>query len=178
VPDLQAAGLDVTLVELTHDIGVPVFRAILSDSSFPGHEGRRLNFDGLGCDLDPGHALLRAVCEAVQSHAAVLVGARDEFEGGIREPLSTTRFIDWLVAPSAVQPFAAGVPDGLPDDLVDRLLIVLDRLRAARFTQCVAVDLTRPQIGVPVVRVLLPGAAGPPGDTARRPPLRLLRELV
>ncbi len=176
VADLRAAELDVTLVELTHDIGVPVFRASLSDSSFPAHEGHALSFDGLGCDLDPGHALRRAVCEAVQSHTAVLLGARDEFEGGVRDPVSASRFVDWLVAPSTVERFARGDP--VPGDLLERLRIVLERLRTAGFAHCVAVDLTAPEIGVPVVRVLLPGAAGPPGDTARRPPLRLLRELV
>lgn len=173
---VRAAGLDVTLVELTHDIGVPVFRATLSDSGFPGSEGRTVSFDGLGCDLDPVHALVRAISEAVQSHTAVLVGARDDFEGGTRDRISASRFIDWLVAPSAVEPFVARA--AVPGDLLDRLRVVLGGLRAAGFAHCVAVELTRPDLGVPVVRVLLPGAAGPPGDTARRPPLRLLRELV
>ena len=51
-------------------------------------------------------------------------------------------------------------------------------LRSAGFRHCVCVELTRPDLGVPVVRVLVPGAAGPYGHTTRRPPLRLLRHLL
>jgi ribosomal protein S12 methylthiotransferase accessory factor len=131
-------------------------------------------FEGLGCDLDPERALMRALTEAVQSHTAVLVGARDAFEGEPR-PISSARFIERLLAPTELEAFDPG--PGIPDDLGELLLIALDRLRAAGFEHCVVVDLTRPDLNVPVVRVLVPGAAGPWGETTRRPPLRLLRRL-
>jgi ribosomal protein S12 methylthiotransferase accessory factor len=35
---------------------------------------------------------------------------------------------------------------------------MLDGLRKAGFTQVVAVDLTRPEVGIPVVRVIVPRA--------------------
>jgi ribosomal protein S12 methylthiotransferase accessory factor len=175
VQRLRSAGLEVTLVELTHDIGVPVFRAVLTDPSFPGREGQAARFEGLGCDLDAERALIAAVSEAAQSHTAVLVGARDFFEGQA-PPASRSRFIEWLLAPTEVQPFKPS--EGLPDGLADLLGIVVGQLRAAGFLHCVVVELTRPDLDVPVVRVLLPGAAGPWGETTRRPPERLLRRLL
>jgi ribosomal protein S12 methylthiotransferase accessory factor len=38
---------------------------------------------------------------------------------------------------------------------------MLDRLRAVGIGQVIAVDLTRPEFGVPVVRVVIPGLEGP-----------------
>ena len=37
---------------------------------------------------------------------------------------------------------------------------MLDRLRAAGIGRVIAVDLTRPEIGIPVVRVVIPGLEG------------------
>ena len=173
---LQACGIAVTLEDLTHDVEVPVFRAFLSDSAFPGREGQAIGFEGFGCDLDPAHALQRAVCEAVQSHTAVLLGARESFEGGETLVPSAARLFEWLLAASDRVQFAAG--DAAPDDLEARLEIVLQRLRSAGFAHCACVELTRPDLGVPVVRILIPGAAGLYGHTSRRPPPRLLRHLV
>lgn len=174
VDQLRDAGLRLTVYELTHDVHVPVFRVILTDLSFPGREGTATLFEGFGCDLDAEHALNRALFEAAQSHTAVLVGARDAFEGEPR-PVSSGRLLEWLLMGSVVQPFEPRC--GLPDDLGGRLAIVLDRLTAAGFRHCVAVDLTRPALGVPVVRVLLAGASAPVGSSTRRPSLRLLRGL-
>jgi ribosomal protein S12 methylthiotransferase accessory factor YcaO len=106
----------------------------------------------------------------------VLLGARDTFEGG----------------PAAVQPGAEGLVRRLlareeriefpprpapPADLVARLRIVLGRLAAAGIARCVAVELTRVDLGIPVVRVLAPGLAGPWGESSRRPGRRLLELL-
>jgi ribosomal protein S12 methylthiotransferase accessory factor len=173
---LHTCGIAVTLEDLTHDVGLPVFRASLSDRSFPGREGQAVDFEGFGCDLDPAQALQRAVCEAVQSHTAVLLGARESFEGGHAPAPSSARLFEWLLAPSARVGFEAGEP--VPSDLEVRFQIVLQRLRAAGFSRCVAVNLTRADLGVPVVRILVPGAAGPYGHSARRPSARLLRHLV
>ena len=174
IAQLQDAGLRVTVQELTHDVDVPVFRAVLTDRSFPGREGQAVRFEGLGCDLDPERALIRALSEAGQSHTAVLVGARDAFEGN-REEMSTARFLERLLTRTVVEPFAGRARP--PDDLTERLRIVLERLAKAGFRHCVMVELTRADLQVPVVRVLVPGAAGPVGETTRRPSLRLLRGL-
>jgi ribosomal protein S12 methylthiotransferase accessory factor len=88
-------------------------------------------------------------------------------------PLSPARFLAALTTPSCRIAFAPTEP---PADLQARLALVLERLHAAGLGRCIAVDLTRADLGIPVVRVLVPGACGP--NPARRPPLRLLRHLV
>lgn len=176
---LRAAGLTTTIRDLSHDVGVPVYRATVSDRAFPGSEGRAERFTGLGCDLDAAHAVFRAVSEAVQSHTAMVLGARDTFErdGGFGG-LDARGLVSRLTARSSVHPFAPTPAGELSDDLYDRLLVLLERLAAVGLRSCVVVDLARPDVAIPVVRVLVPGAAAPFAKTSKRPSLRLLRSLI
>ena len=45
-------------------------------------------------------------------------------------------------------------------DLNTEVEWIVDRLRAGGIRQAVAIDLTRPEFGVPVVRVVIPGPEG------------------
>lgn len=175
---LRCAGLEVTIQDLRHDLDLPVFRVVLSDPDFPGCEGAVTLFQGFGCDLDAGHALTRAIGEAAQAHTAMLVGARETFEGDAEPPTSLGRLFQRLGGRSSVVSFSPTPAGEVPRDLAGRLEIVLARLRAAGLGRCVVVDLTRPELGVPVVRVIVPGAAAPFGESARRPAVRLLRVLA
>jgi ribosomal protein S12 methylthiotransferase accessory factor len=179
VRGLAAREISVEIRDISHDVGVPVFYSTIRDRSFPGNEGRTVSFGGLGADIDASEALLRSIYEAVQSHTALIVGARDSFEqhrGGPR--LSVARLIERLLSPSSTSPFAYGGFDTRPDDARGRLELLLERLRSAGLHRCVAVDLTSARLRVPVVRVLVPGTAAPYGESTRRPPRRLLRALV
>lgn len=175
---LERAGVSLRVRELTHDLGVPVFGATLEDRGFPGCEGASTTFSGFGADLDAELALIRAVAEAVQAHTAVLVGARESFEDGSLAAGSTSNLVAWLAAGADTHPFVPTPAGEVPGDLGMRLELVLERLWGVGLRRCLAIELTRPDLGIPVFRVLVPGAAGPYGETARRPPLRLLRALV
>jgi YcaO-like protein with predicted kinase domain len=175
---LRDRGLRAVIQDLSHELRVPVFRVTLYESSFPGREGRTTTFEGIGADLDPAWALSRAICEAVQSHTVMVVGARDTVEDGARHMrYDKGSFLRRLGTPTTSRPFPAESAE-LPDDLGARLRILLERVAAAGLHHCVAVDLTREDLGIPVVRVLVPGLSGPYGETSRRPALRLLRTLV
>ena len=175
---LRERGIRAVIQDLSHDLGVPVFRATLYDRSFPSVHGRTMTFEGVGADLDPEWAVTRAICEAVQSHTVMVVGARDSVEDGERHVrYDATSFLRRLATPTTLQPFPRGAGE-LPADLDARLRILLERVAAAGLRHCVVIDLTREDLGVPVVRVLVPGLAGPFGCTSRRPALRLLRTLV
>ena len=52
------------------------------------------------------------------------------------------------------------VPDFCSNSFEVDLQQILSRLEAARVTEIVTVDLTRPSIGIPVVRVIVPGLEG------------------
>ncbi len=53
------------------------------------------------------------------------------------------------------------VPNCDSDTLRDDVEWVLRRLRSAGVQQVLVVDLTKPELGLPVVRVVIPGLEGP-----------------
>ncbi len=175
---IRGAGLDMVVRDVTGEPDVPVFIVYLTNDSFPGAEGEIIAFAGYGADLDPARAVFRAVTEAVQSHTGAVLGARDTFEGeGVTSERTAMllRHVS-ILCPDTLDPFpdtAAGSADLYAD-----LREVLARLRRSGLENCVVVNLTRADLGIPVVRVLVPGLAPPYGESTRRPGLRLLRNLV
>ena len=82
--------------------------------------------------------------------------------------------LDALRAESAPHSFR-DVPSFVADDLVRDLRQKLERLGSAGLSRVIAVDLTRPDFGIPVVRVVIPGLEGDirhphytPGPRVRR----------
>jgi YcaO-like protein with predicted kinase domain len=172
------SGLELVVQDITNAIGIPVYAAHVVDYSFPGAEADALTFAGYGADLNPARAVLRAVTEAVQSHTGVMLAARDTFEGTesvMSRTDSLRRRADLINAPGRL-PFPCG--SSSTGDILGDVECVVSRLRAAGLAHCVVVDLTRADLEIPVVRVLVPGLAGPYGHTTRRPGLRLLRSML
>lgn len=170
---LERADIAVGIWETTSDIGVPAFRCMVAEA-----EGREGHIGiGDGCHPDHGIALLRALTEAVQTRMTYISGARDdiapvEFSATalgqktdhVREMLRhpPTRHLTGPARPAA---------ETFDEDL-DWLLT---RLAAIGCDQVLTVDLTRPEIGLPVVRAVIPGLEAPhddddyvPGPRARR----------
>jgi ribosomal protein S12 methylthiotransferase accessory factor len=64
------------------------------------------------------------------------------------------------------------VPNFVADDLAADLRWALDHLRAIGIERAIAVDLTRPDFGIPVVRLVIPGLEWDPHHPNYRPGLR------
>ncbi len=178
VEQLEASGVEVRVQDLTCETNVPVFAVVLYDASFPSADGAIATFAGYGADLDPSRAVFRAVTEAVQAHSVVNLGARDSFEG-LREVPAPAAMLERqldLYRPATLAPFPLEAPGF--DELKAELDAVCARLERAGFAHCLVAELTRPDLEVPVVRVLVPGLAGPYGATQRRPSARLQRRLL
>ncbi|RCG29889.1 hypothetical protein DQ384_17095 [Sphaerisporangium album] len=122
---------------------LPCFLARVSCDDYPP------GFVGYGCHLSSEIALTRAVTEAAQARLGYISGARDDLlpdfhkdaapvpAAGPGEPIQTLRAHGSLV-----------------DDLED----VVKRAAVAFAHAPVVIDLTREDIGVPVVRVVAPGS--------------------
>lgn len=175
---LTSNGLRVTVQDLTSEFEVPVFGAFIVDSDFPGNEDHITTFAGHGCDLDPRRAVFRALTEATQAHSIVALGARDTFEGMRPLPNRVARLRRRLdvTQPRTLVPLRAHVESS--GDLWQDVRVVVARLRASGLPRCLVVDLTRKQLGVPVVRVIVPGLEQPYRYSRRRPGPRLLRRLL
>jgi ribosomal protein S12 methylthiotransferase accessory factor len=158
---LGNAGIEVAAWDVTSDVGVAsVFATIVDRPSL------RLRpvypVDGSGCHPTRDIALLRALLEAVQSRLTFIAGSRDDnfYEDYDRlfDPANA------LAARARVAQEAVVSLDSLPDARHETFLedveYELDRLRAAGITEAVVVDLTRADVGLPVVRVVVPGLEG------------------
>jgi len=157
----ECAGVGVVAWDLTTDIGLPVFSATIVDRRSDAL--RRLPAaTGGGCHPDRAVALSRALTEAAQSRLTLIAGSRDDCGPDVYRRLRDVGAIgSHLGALSAqgTRSFAdvADVPGATIDDDVTH---ELDRLRAAGIRQAILVDLTRPDVGVPVVRMVVPGLEG------------------
>jgi ribosomal protein S12 methylthiotransferase accessory factor len=159
---LERAGFDVLLWDITSDIGVAAFHCLILDREDPaGHPGT-----GTGCHLDKEVALCRAILEAVQVRAVYISGGRDDL-----------RRREYEIGHIAAFRRAAGAGDRAPrrplaeipsvetECFEDDLAYVLERLPVCGLPSPIVVDLSRPDSGIAVVRVVAPGLEGPQ-DTA------------
>ena len=71
---IHAAGLTISLFDVTDTMGLPTYDALLTDPN----EGGTGNYAGHGSALIPGLAVVRAVTEAVQARGLITAGARDD----------------------------------------------------------------------------------------------------
>ncbi|MGJ5828279.1 TOMM precursor leader peptide-binding protein [Streptomyces ossamyceticus] len=151
---------EVWVLDLTSDLGVPVFAAVSRRTDKPAED---IMF-GFGAHFDPAVALRRALTEMNQLLPAV-VGARADGTGygtTAPEPLGW-----WWGATVATQPYLLPDPSlparGPADfafrnrpDLRDDVEAVVELLRGHGMDLLV-LDQTRPDIGIPVVKVVVPG---------------------
>ena len=173
-----AAGIAVRLWDVTTDIGIPVFLCDIRDD-FPSSEPDRLRrFHGGGCHPDRAIALTRALIEAAQARLTYIAGMRDDLPPAEYDEPPMAEIVDALLdalcAESESRLFGA-VTTFAADDLSSDLDWELDRLECAGAARVVAIDLTRPEFAIPVVRVVIPGLEGDirhphytPGPRARR----------
>jgi ribosomal protein S12 methylthiotransferase accessory factor len=157
----ERAGVGVVAWDLTTDVGLPVFCATIVDRRTDAL--RRLPAaTGGGCHPDRAVALSRALTEAAQSRLTLVAGSRDDCP-----PALYRRVRDAGAIGSHVTALAAAGPSSFEDvanvggaSIDDDVAHELDRLRATGIPQAILVDLTRPDVGVPVVRMVVPGLEG------------------
>jgi ribosomal protein S12 methylthiotransferase accessory factor len=151
-------GVRLYLKDLTSDTGAPTFAVAADDERA---KDPALLVLGIGTHLNPEIALIRALTEAAQSRLTQIHGAREDTvkaEANRRLGYDRVKGMNrmWFSASEVtrgVQEYA-----GLDStDMLDDVYLVIERLRAMGFRHAVAVDLTRKELDLPVVRVVVPG---------------------
>jgi len=178
VERVLSCGLDLSVQDITDELGVPTFRAMISDYAYPSPAGLgAVHFPGWGAAPSAEAAVFRAITEAVQARLGAIQGARDAFNVypfGARVATRGDRIRQ--MQPGCRVPFSR-TPSFDSLDLLADLEWLLDRLAAAGLRQVVVTDLTRPDLGIPVVRVRVPGLSFFFGNR-RRIGWRCLRHLL
>lgn len=158
----ERAGLRVAVWEITTDVGIACFLCTLQDRE-PGQLRRLYTSSGAGCHPDRTIALFRALAEAAQSRLTLISGSRDDSPRSrydrARDPDTLARNAERL-APVAHGRRFDRVPTFESDTLEDDVAHQLRRLDRAGFSKVLWVDLTRPELRIPVVRVVVPGLEG------------------
>jgi ribosomal protein S12 methylthiotransferase accessory factor len=154
------AGADIQpmLYDCTVDTGLPTYLGLIYD-----RKARRMGvYKGYGCHLDPAIAMVRAMTEAVQARAIYIAGSRDDMFDHRRYLIKQTDTTEQLGSLAAV-PETIDVSDVYSEatgSFEGDLQVTIEKLKAAGFDQVIVVDLTQPDIGVPVVKVFVPGLEG------------------
>jgi len=173
-----STGLSVVIYQLVSETQMPVYASMIIDPNYPTSDGLvEINCGGWGCSIDARRAVVRSITEAAQCRAITIQGARDSSEGG---QVITRR---WslccqlaLRRPKRHTTFDVGGVHRSGDLLVD-LTTVCSLLASAGFPRLIVVDLTRGDLQVPVVRVIIPGMATPQ-RYGLRPSWRQLEKLL
>jgi len=145
---VREAGMKLALWDVTWEAGVPVVVADLAGPDFP-HVWR-----GSGCHPDPSVALSRALTEAIQSRLTYISGARDDLPELPSSPTALQVF-DAFAEPAGERLFTA-LPDLSGASVSGDLAAVVERL-ASLALPAFYVDLTRPELGLPVAFTFVPG---------------------
>jgi len=158
----ERAAVAVAVWETTTDVGIPSFRCALMDRQV---DRLRLLYPSVGTGCHPARhiALLRALTEAAQSRLTFIAGSRDDairsrYERS-RDPDAQQRYRAELEAAAPARSFR-DVPTWNADTFDEDIAWELGRVRSAGFRQAIVVDLTKPEFGLPVVRVVIPGLEG------------------
>lgn len=154
VDRFERAGISLTVKDITSDTGIPTFNA--SSVEWVTHDYGYLA-EGHGTHPDARIALLRAITEVSQTRAANIHGARDDLRKIKYGEHNTDDRRAWQFMQSTRKIKFSQVKTFFNEDILDDIKLILSRLKGVRLSKVIIVDLTNPDIGVPVVRAIVPG---------------------
>ena len=154
VEKFRQAGISLMVKDITSDIGIPTFNA--SSVEWISHDYGYLA-EGHGTHPDARIALLRAITEVSQTRAANIQGARDDLRKINYNDENTDDRRAWQFLRSTKKIKFSEVPTFFNEDILDDINLILYRLKNVGLNQVIIVDLTNQNIGIPVVRAIVPG---------------------
>jgi len=149
---LAAAGVTVTILDLTGPSGVPAFE-VVADSPEQSAPAR-----GTAAHLDREVALCRALATAARERLAVITGVRDDIPVlGAEDPAPRTAPVLDAAALAGSRRAFAEVPTLSTASFAGDVAEVADRIGRTGAGPVLVVDLSRDSAGLPAVRVVVPG---------------------
>jgi ribosomal protein S12 methylthiotransferase accessory factor len=161
---LREKHRDLWVLDLTSDLTIPAFVALSRRTDGEGRaQGEQIMF-GFGAHLDPRVALLRAVTELNQFLSRLLCGPPDDPPAAQLTDAETVRWLrtatvadhPYLLPQDTPPRTVASYPPTWTDDLKDDVL-TCQALVERHALEMLVLDQTRPEIGLPVVKVIVPG---------------------
>lgn len=143
-------GQNVRLINLTHDLRVPVAAAVLLNGA------GTLEAVGFGCHGNAGHAMVSAYLEMCQMEISIALVRQRAKRAGAKASANDLRLLAWL-AQADLRRLPHLAPSDPAHDLRDvDIGDLLGNLHAAGL-RAYGLDLARADIGIPALRVFIPG---------------------
>lgn len=157
IDKFESEGIKIKLMDFTADIKIPTIAASADDTVT---KDAGLLTLGMGSHLDPEVAILRALTEVAQSRATQINGAREDTvradfarEAGYERMKRINKFYfreeDEKIKLSDIE-------NKSTSSITKDIEIVKEELIANDIEKILYVDLTRPELDVSVVRVVIP----------------------
>lgn len=163
---VERAGLQLSLLDITTDLGIPCVAALLAPQELDcGLRHVELTL-GAGAALRPEGAIIRAILEAVQSRMTFIAGARDDLLPSLFEKAAEPAHLQAFHAVPAV--FAANMPEFHAGDTTEALAATIRQLSARGTTDLFAVDLGHDWLPASVFKVFAPQLEHPDGARRQR----------
>jgi YcaO-like protein with predicted kinase domain len=172
----EAAAVDVVLWNCTNELGIPVIACAIIDNLENSPHHLYVNW-GMGCHPTREIATLRALTEAAQTRLTFISGARDDVTRSeyktVTNPERLAKFREWVVMNPPVRVFKA-IPSLENETFGEDISVALERLQSIGVQRAILVNLSKPEFGIPVARMIIPSLETPfdvtgfvPGRAAR-----------
>jgi YcaO-like protein with predicted kinase domain len=166
----ERAGMAVGVWDITGRLGLPAFECLIMNRD-ENPLWPQFASGGFGCHPVRQIALLRAMTEAAQSRLTAISGGRDDMarsEYARHRHEENLRVMRPRARRQGARPYSTA-PSFEHETFEEDIQMELGRLRQAGFDRAVVVNLTHPELGIAVVRVIVPGAeVEPPEGFGRR----------
>lgn len=164
---IEAAGLILKLFDITSDIDIPCYTALVAPSAVNGKAPLRFVEVTGGSGAHPWavRAAIRAVTEALQSRLTYISGARDDVWPELfAMPLPAQTRSAFLAVPASGSAAATRPAENI-SILLHKLLT---RLRESGIGSVIALPLTPANLPFSVVKIFIPDLENPSGNRLHR----------
>ena len=157
IEKFESEGIKIKLMDFTADIKIPTIAASADDTVT---KDAGLLTLGMGTHLDPEVAILRALTEVAQSRATQINGAREDTvradfarEAGYER---MKRINKYYFRDEEEKINLSDIENKSTSSITKDIEIVKNELMANDIEKILYVDLTRPELDVSVVRIVIP----------------------
>jgi len=151
------AHVDLLIRDITSDIGIPTMAAVSDDVQL---KDPMLLTMGMGTHTNARIAVIRALTEVAQSRLTQIHGAREDTAvAQLRKRLGydrTKRMNAYWFKENGTEDYSA-IASLDSDDFLKDIRFMTEALSKQGLDRVIVADLTREEIGIPVVRVIVPG---------------------
>jgi ribosomal protein S12 methylthiotransferase accessory factor len=151
------AQVEVLVRDITSDLGIPTMAAIADDVLL---RDPMLLTIGIGTHTSARIAVIRALTEVAQSRLTQIHGAReDTVLAELRKKMGydrAKRINEYWFRDNGTLDYSR-IASCDSDDFLEDIRFMVEALKNKGLDRVIVVDLTREEIGIPVVRVIVPG---------------------